>query len=317
MEILIHKILARLPTFLGMSELRVLDASIHERFIQLGSNPTEQANYSYWGKQSYFWKQAVPPVRPSEGDLKIYKQFLKGRGKVKRILIIGSTPELREIVACETDATVYVADESLEMLTGMLKFAPHVDPMKEKWVKDDWMTLPMPAKFFDVILGDVVLHQMTPKREVAFLQHMRFLLRDDGVFITRLFFLNSEFFKKDLNSVVKSVCTGHYSAAEKFTLIMLQTLWLYADLATRKFNREQSAEAFDRYMRERKIKDSILGNVRDILIADKHSYRDWSPPDEKDLLKMISSNFIIQDRKIAEDYPVAHYFPIVFLLPRH
>ncbi len=317
MEILIYKILARLSAFLKMSELRALDASIHERFIQLGSDSTEQANYSYWRRQNHSWKQSVPPVRPSEGDLKIYKQFLKEQGKVKRILILGSTPELREMVARETDATVYVADESFAMLAGMLKFAPHVDPLKEKWIKDDWSTLPLPAKFFDIILGDVVLHQMTPKREHVFLQHILFLLQDDGVFITRLFFLDQKFFEKNIDSIVKSICISHYSAVEKRTLIMLQVLWLYADLVVRKFNRHRSAEAFDRYVRERKMKDPILENVRDILIADEHSYRSWSPPDEKDLLQMVSSAFFIQDRRIAEDYPVAHYFPIVLLSPRH
>ena len=194
MEILIHKILAKFATFLGMSELRALDASIHERFIQLGSDPAEQANYSYWGRQSHSWRQTVPPVRPSEGDIKIYEQFLRGKGDVKRVLILGSTPELREMVARETNATIYVADESFSMLAGMLKFAPHVDPLKEKWIKDDWLALPLPAKFFDVILGDVVLHQVAPKREHAFLQHMLFLLQDDGIFITRLFFLHQSFF---------------------------------------------------------------------------------------------------------------------------
>jgi len=316
MEILIHKILAKFATFLGMSELRALDASIHERFIQLGSDPAAQANYSYWGRRSHSWRQTVPPVRPSRGDIKIYEQFLRGKMDVKRVLILGSTPELREMVARETNATIYVADESFSMLTGMLKFAPHVDPLKEKWIKDDWLALPLPAKFFDVILGDVVLHQVTPKREHAFLQHMLFLLQDDGIFITRLFFLHQSFFEKNIDSIVQSIYISNYSATEKRTLLMLQVLWLYADLAARKLNRHRSAEAFDRYVRERKTKDSILENVRKALIADKHSYRSWSPPDEKDLLQMISSVFFVQNRRNAEDYPVARYFPVVLLSPR-
>ena len=316
MEILIHKILARLSAFLEMNELRVLDALIHERLIQLGSDPVEQANYSYWERQSHSWRQTVSPVRPSEGDIKIYERFLKEKGNVKRILILGSTPELREMVARETDATIYVADESFSMLAGMLKFAPHVDPLKEKWIKDDWLVLPLPAKFFDVILGDVVLHQVAPKREHAFLQHMLFLLQDEGVFITRLFFLDKEFFEKDIDSIVRNIYSSNYSATEKRTLITLQVLWLYADLAARKLNRPRSAEAFDCYARERKMKDPILENVRDVLTADEHLYRSWSPPDEKDLLKMVSSAFFIQDRRIAEDYQVAHYFPVVLLSPR-
>ena len=317
MEILIRKILSKFPAFLRMSELRALDASIHEHFIRLGSDPAGQANYVYWGRQSYSWKRAVPPVRPSAGDLKIYKQFLKEHKGVKRVLILGSTPELREMVASETNATIYVADESFPMLAGMLKFAPRADPLKEKWIKDDWVTLPFPPKFFDVILGDVVLHQVTPEREQSFLQHMAHLLQNDGVFITRLFFLDKSFFNKSVDSIVKDIDIGRYSAEERRTLIMLQVLWLYADLAERKFNRHRSAEAIDRYVRGRTRRDSLLENVRDILVADEHSYRDWSPPEEKDLLQLISSFFSIQDRKIAEDYPVAPYFPVVLLSSRH
>lgn len=245
----------------------------------------------------------------------IYERFLKERSNVKRVLILGSTPELRQLAAVETDATIYVADQSFTMLEEMLKLSPAIDPSHEIWIKEDWATLSLPQKFFDVILGDVVLHQLTPKRERAFLEHMRSLLTDDGVYITRLFFLDRSAIAGDIPTIVSKVSPKSYSPVERRTLLLLQVLWLYADLEARTLDRQRCARDFEHYIRDRSIQDPVLVNVRDILIADRNLYRNWSAPNRQDLFSLVSEAFSLQESATAGDYPVARYFPIVCLSP--
>lgn len=315
MEKFLRKILIKLAALFTTEEIRILDATIHERYSKGDSFYPEHPHYAYWERQSHSWDWNAPPVRPSKGEIEIYGDFLKRKDRKSRILVLGSTPELRDLVSA-TDAKIYVADFSYRMPAAMLRFTRNVDPLKEKWIKDNWLELPFPPKFFDVILGDVVLHQVTPNLELTFLEKIRSLLENDGFFITRLFFLDETFLQKDLYDITKQILTGPFSYTQKATLLRLQPVWLFADLTKRKFNRRLSAQKFSEMMKEEKLSNPILKEVCDILITDKDSYRDWSPPREEEMIHILSSSFDIIERGKADDYPYAEYFPIFLLTPK-
>src|SRR3989344_2055774 len=189
---LARKVLGAIPTLLNAEAIRILDAVIHgSRFGQSNIYPEHQ-HYMYWERQSYFWDKVACPVRPSKGDIEIYSNFLKRKSQKNSILILGSTPEVRDLVSKETNAKIYVADFSYNMPSAMLRFTQEVDVLKETWIKSNWLELPFPTKFFDVVLGDVVLHQVTPILEPTLLKKIKYLLKDDGLFITRLFFLDEK-----------------------------------------------------------------------------------------------------------------------------
>ena len=316
MRTLFEKLLYKLPELLGTKKARILDRAIHEHYAQTDSLYPEHSHYVYWERRSHSWGKSYPPLRPSQGDIEIYSGFLEHKKQKRKILILGSTPELRDLVAQDVDVTVYVADFSHNMPSAMLKFTKHVDQLKEKWIKSNWLELPFPEKFFDIILGDVVLHQITPKLEPLFLQKMNSLLKDDGAFITRLFFLDSRFLQKDLCDIAIQTLAGPYSHEQKYTLLMLQAVWLFSDLDKRKFNRPLSEEKFKELMESGALHDPILRKVHDVLIADKDSYRDWSPPNEQALKRLLLSSFRIHKTKVANDYSVANYFPMFLLTPK-
>lgn len=313
----LKKLLDRIPALLNNEEIRILDAAIHRNlFFNRESFYPEQQHYAYWERQAYFWDRNPPPVRPSKEDIRIYDNFLKRKDQKKHILILGSTPELRDLVSREANAKTYVADFSFSMPVAMLKFAENPDLLREKWIKDSWLELPFPQKFFDIILGDVVLHQITPDLEQALLEKMKVLLKDDGFFITRLFFLNEKFLKEDLNDITERILAGPYTYQQKSVLLRLQTVWLFADLTKRKFNRRLSAERFSEVVKKKKPQDPLLNEVYDSLVNDRDSYRDWSPPEEKELMRLLSPYFHIKDRATANDYLYAEYFPIFLLTPK-
>lgn len=313
---IVRKVLETIPTLLNNEEVRTLDASIHGSHFN-GTDPyPKHPHYAYWERRSYFWNRAACPVRPSKGDIEIYSNFLKRKNQKHHILILGSTPEIRDLVSKETNAKIYVADFSYSMLSAMLRFTRNVDVLRETWIKGNWLELPFPAKFFDVILGDVVLHQITPDLEPALLGKIKYLLKDDGLFITRLFFLNEEFVQKNLEDITMRVLSGPFSDEEKITLLKLQTVWLFTDLKKRKFNRLLSEKKFRELMNKKMGADPILKKIHDILIFDRDSYRDWSPPEEKELTRILTQFFEITERKTANDYLYSEYFPTVLLSPK-
>lgn len=314
MKKLFRRFLINIPALLDTEEINILDNEIHKRFLEKQSAYLECQHRGYWERQANFWRSNIPPVRPSGEDVNIYRSFLKQTSGKSNILILGSTPELRDLVAEETSAKVYVADFSYGMITAMLKFTKNVDPLKESWIKEKWLDLTFPLNFFDIILGDVVLHQVTPELEILFLEKIKSFLKDGGFFITRTFFLNEKFLKNDLRDITKRILTGPFTYQEKFSLLKLQTAWLFSDLKKRKFNRRLSAEKFGELAQE--FPDKIVKKVHSVLVSDRDSYRDWSPPEEKELIRILSSFFSIADRKFANDYQYAEYFPTFLLTPK-
>lgn len=314
MKKFLKNFLINIPKLLDKEEINILDNEIHKHFLGKQSANFEHQHRGYWERQVDFWGSNVPPVRPSEEDINVYKNFLRQANQKNNILILGSTPELRDLVSEETSAKIYVADFSYRMPVAMLKFTKNVDPLKETWVKGSWLDLPFPSKFFDVILGDVALHQLTPELEPVFLEKMKSFLKDDGFFITRIFFLDEKFLKNDLRDITKKILIGPFTYQQKSSLLRLQTVWLFSDLAKRKFNRRLSAEKFGELLKE--FPDKIMKEAHSILVADRDSYRHWSPPEEKDLIRMISQYFSVKDRRMANDYSYAEYFPIFLLAPK-
>lgn len=310
----LNKIFLKIIGFLSAKEKARIDFALHQSTpINDTDLDFEYANYFYWENQVYSWDNYPSPIRPSRGDIGIYRNFLKQKTAKKNILILGATPELRDLVAEEAGAKIYVADFSYRMPYAMLKYTKHADPLKERWIKDNWLELPFPQGFFDVILGDLVLQQLPPQIEDAFLKKMRLLLKQDGIFISRFQFLDEEFQKQNIDDIVRKTLNSPLTENQKFILLKLRLIWLFADLASRQLNRRTSAQKFKEFVEKYEIKDPLLERVRDSLTADMNSCRNWSPPEEKELTRIVSEHFIIADRKNSSDYEEARYYPILCL----
>ncbi len=136
------------------------------------------------------WRTLGFPFTPSPGEVRIYVETIRDL-KPKTILLLGSTPELRDEIALyqkESPEPIrcIIADQSPMMLWAMIEYTHHVDPEKEIWVKGPWEELPLPAGSVDLVLGDLVLRQfLSGDRRSFFLQKISELLTPDGFFISR------------------------------------------------------------------------------------------------------------------------------------
>src|SRR3989344_3465836 len=76
-----------------------------------------EAQKDYWDSQSSEWRYIAEPFRPSNRELKYYENFLDTVNDKKRILLLGSTPELRDLFARYYNASkIYLCDFSWKML---------------------------------------------------------------------------------------------------------------------------------------------------------------------------------------------------------
>lgn len=309
------KIIASFVALLSHREVRFLDRLLHQSILERHASYAEHLHYFYWENQTDLWGTLASPVRPSKGDVAVYERFLSRLPTKGRVLLLGSTPELRDLLAGLRDVKVHLADFSYRMPLAMLSYTANVDPAREIWIKANWLELPLPEGSFDAILGDLVLQQFPPELERSFLGTMARLLAPHGRFLGRFHFLHENMKTLTLEEIVSAVLDGKGDEEQKIVLLKLHTLWRYAEPERRKLNRDTSAREFERFVRASGLRNKIVERALASVLADRTSYRSWSPPAEDELERILTSAFRIEERALSSDYVDAAYYPL-FLLAR-
>lgn len=321
----ISRSLLLLFSALRVRDLRDVDFMLHQRLFDMGSSDasplgrTYALDSEYWNVLANVWHLLASPIRPSPGDISHYRDLFRGlQKKDARVLILGATPELRDMVAEEGVRTVCVADLSFSQLHFMQHYMREKAGDRETWVRGDWLRLPF-EQYFDVIFGDLTLQQFRPPAEEEFLSAVCRMLRPDGAYIGRFHFLDEEMRRVPFEEVIAKTLAVSVSEKEKFTMLKLRSLWVFADPRKRTLDRRRTAEAF------RACADSfsasphhaLLQRVARHLRAIQESHRDWSPPDQNTLDALLRRNFRIAERRIASGYEDAKYYPIYQLFPQN
>jgi hypothetical protein len=118
----------------------------------LGFDGTLAEILAIWEADAGRYAAAGSPWRPSAGDAAVYRRLAEPK-LGGRTLVLGSTPELRDLVA-EAGGQTVVLELSTAMhacTSGMLRCA---DPSREAWIQADWCEALAPTHEFDLVLGD-------------------------------------------------------------------------------------------------------------------------------------------------------------------
>lgn len=146
---------------------------------------------SPWKIMAQRWqKYYVPPGRPSKTAVQAYRKysksaFMQAKGRKPRVLILGSTPELRDLMF-ELGAEVTTSDLHKEMVMGLRLIMHHRDKAKEKHIMGNWSRVTLPKNYFDVVVGDIVLANVEYKRQGIFLRNISDALTPNGLFIQKM-----------------------------------------------------------------------------------------------------------------------------------
>ena len=148
-----------------------------------------------WKKMADSWKLFTPPWKPSAENITLFKKLLdrtiKGVEKPK-VLILGATPEIRDMLADYKNIEVTLADITIEMILAMNELVKKKNFSNEIWIKSDWLKMPLEKDYFDVIFGDYVISQLPKEVLDAFLSKIKSLLKPTGKFIARATFFNED-----------------------------------------------------------------------------------------------------------------------------
>lgn len=272
-----------------------------------------------------YWQENLrPPWRPSPGDIENYRRGIEMFKKpIKNILVLGATSELRVLVN-QLGKQIWLADQSLRMLKKMARLMPLINFKKERYLIGDWCSLKNPGKInFDIILGDLVLRLINPKRQLVFLKKISHLLSPEGFFITRIHFVKESLVKLPAEKIIN----------KSFSLLDPNIPGRGTDVKNLLISKILDKNSFLGNINEIKRKSrldiknylaanpSISANRKQILKGvlnrfEKRRLAEFFPQTKKEIEKKSKNFFRIEKRLVADDYEDSRFFPIYVLSPR-
>ncbi|MBI2035208.1 MAG: hypothetical protein HYT12_00815 [Candidatus Liptonbacteria bacterium] len=254
----------------------------------------------------------APPSRPSIHDIANYHSALRETSPLKKILILGATPELR-IIAGNFSNNVTVADFSLGMFKAVSHFVPYDIQSKEEKIIINWLKLPsqLPNYSYDAVLGDLVIRQLPMNLMEEFLKAVYLMLRPGGVFITRTNILNILWKNKNPQKIILDGAEDYYtkqiSSAASTALFRLYDHC--TDPETRALNVDLVNEAF-----KQAIKEAPTASIKEgvnLLWKDIGKPRaSWTQADKYTLESIAKKYFDIKAKYFAGDYPDSQFIPM-------
>ncbi|MDD2646997.1 MAG: class I SAM-dependent methyltransferase [Patescibacteria group bacterium] len=110
---------------------------------------------SSWKTMAHLWASYAPPAKPSPIEINFFEQYLKKmlkKNKSLKALVLGSTPEFRDLLAkYKVDTTV--VDNNPIYIKAMAQLTKRHNP-KERTIISDWLTMSFKPNTFDLVLSD-------------------------------------------------------------------------------------------------------------------------------------------------------------------
>lgn len=169
-----------------------------------------------WGKElAICWTRMVGPSRPTISELAVYTKYIrilqKKLNRRIKILILGSTPEFRDW-AFEENMEVTVMDYSKEYHETISREIRHKyiieNENQEKFICKNWIELDSRDEY-DVIIGDLVIGNITPNQLNDFLYKISLALKKDGLFLGKSFFVPKDYKVIKPEDLIKQYYSGH------------------------------------------------------------------------------------------------------------
>jgi len=305
-----------------ITKLQFLALSLDRRIATLDTEKKDNdagfLKWRNWENVASKWDVYTSPFRPSEGDINNYERILKKLYKKEKILILGSTPELRDICV-KTNARVIVADFSSSMIKEMRRFSENSSAWREKWVIGDWLSLNnfFENNYFDVILGDLVLRNIEKEKQEKFLYIVSKLLTNKGFFITRIHFINEDLLKSDANFIIKDAFDKYLFWGQRLLedLITSRLFDKNTNFDTKEINKNSFFADVNDYLRKSARNEEEKFILKNIL-KKWGGKMTWTQRTSKEIDDLLANYFTIRDLKIAFDYQDSEFYPVYLLEKR-
>jgi len=235
----------------------------------------------YWTNLALWWSRLAPPVRPSKADIGAYDKFLKriiNSKKQPRILILGATPEIRDLSAKHRAETT-VCDINLEMIIAMGQLMKNKKAsQKEIWIRASWVTGPLKHNYYDVILGDGITSNVSWREANQLWKHLTQLLKPKGVFITRIcYFTSKSENNKLVNNVIKRILKKKKPSASDFSELEITLELASYNAKTGICTNNKREQMFLKYIKNFSVSPAVTKRIFQQLIKiyPLHPVKNW------------------------------------------
>ncbi|MBW2982301.1 class I SAM-dependent methyltransferase [Candidatus Woesearchaeota archaeon] len=147
---------------------------------------------STWGDKEIIksrTKRGPGTSSPTPEELRVYEKFFKiakGSNKKLKVLILGATPEIRDL-SIRLGAETIAVDVSPRLLLALTNVMEYKDDFNNKFMVGDWLEADkfLQKNSFDIVMADVSLANLPAENNKDMLKTINKLLTKDGYLITR------------------------------------------------------------------------------------------------------------------------------------
>lgn len=289
----------------------ILSASMALPELGGGFAGTPEEALEIWQAAAERWARLDRRLTP--GTIAAYRKLAAPK-LGGRVMILGVTPDLRDLVA-DAGARPVLIDMCAEMHDATTRMLRHADPAQETWIQADWCSLPVPAGTFDLVFGDMIWWSLSVARQHELRDAIGAALNSDGLFVGRLRFTDVRRARQDPVSVVAEYLERlERNPADSRRIESEFLSWLYDHTADHVGRRLDCARA--RALLHELASRSELRRGAEFLrsAAERLIAADWTSQSREELLALLRVRFEIVAEESAEDYEPELY-PIVALRP--
>ena len=270
-------------------------------------HPEEYQFFKIWGHLSF-------PHRPTENEMAIYREFIGVIPPEAQLLILGATPELRDLAA-SLELKPVVADISAAMLAGMLGYAKLVKPTNEIWIKDNWLSMPLPERHFDTVIGDLSLRHISPEMQDKLLMKIKELLKPEGKLIIRHHPINPFWSNHSYKEILNDVSDFSFFNEKKYEAMgVLLSRLLDKSTKDQKTNYGEIIEILESYIDKKKSKFFYSLFLQEFLMKRLYPLTKQLTSQTKEEFENLIKKYFLTER-IQHDggYPESEFYPIYLL----
>lgn len=264
-----------------------------------------------WSGYAQGWGDRWSPWRPSQRDIDIY-QTLAGSKLSGRVLLLGATPELRDLIA-RSGGKITLIDICPEMINAASKFLRYSNPENENWIIADWCEMPFPSDYFDLVTGDFLWWLLSVPRQLILRNQIARILKPEGIFVSRIHFCDRVRASQNIENIIKDglprLNRDNSNRSQLREMIISKIVDATADFRTKRLNIKTAIPVFEKIIAETD-NEFLRGFVEELFSRCKNR-TDWTAQTKEEIFACLEEKFLIADEKFASDYEDANFFPII------
>lgn len=249
---------------------------------------------------------------PDEKTLAVERRFIEiasGNKKKIRTLILGATPEIRDLALSMGHETVAV-DISPRLTLALTNVMKHKDDSNNIFMVGDWLKLHkfLEKDSFDIVLGDLSVNNLPYNLWDDFFKSLSYVMKKDGCFIPRHPVFNYPTKARTCDEVIQEFRYNNNSVME-----MILELGLSTDYVKENYNHKEKTipwiniSKYDKQMKKHLTKEeySFYFNMATygkdlvtILVS------------EREFLKQMRKYFDLKDRKAVGTIGNTYRIPV-------